>query len=172
MSLQHIEALTRRFAETRGALADVVAELQAEIEAAKQRRLRRIRELVARAAEARAALHAAIEASPELFVKPKTHVFHGVKIGYQKGKGALSWESEEQVIKLIHEHFPDQVSALIRVAERPNKEMLAVLPAADLKRLAVTVIDAGDQVVIRPMDGEVDKLVDALLNDAAEEATA
>lgn len=168
-----IEAKTKAFADARAELADLVAELHAEIEAAKRRRLKRIRELVARAHERRAALQAAIEdAGPEAFAKPRTLVLHGIKVGYQKGKGMLEWESEDQVLKLLHKHFPDQVELLIRTTERPNKDALAQLPAADLKRLGITVSEAGDQVVIRPVDGEVDKLVDALLKDAEEEAVA
>ena len=37
---------------------------------------------------------------------------------------------------------------------------------AELKRIGVTVEETGDQIVIKPTDSEVDKLVNALLADA------
>jgi hypothetical protein len=38
-----------------------------------------------------------------------------------------------------------------------------------LKKLGCTVRDTGDEVVIKPVDGDVDKIVRALLKDATEE---
>ncbi|MBI5561297.1 MAG: hypothetical protein HY894_00350, partial [Deltaproteobacteria bacterium] len=44
--------------------------------------------------------------------------------------------------------------------------------AGDLKKLGVTVEETGDAVVIKPVDGEVERVVNALLRDrtGAEEA--
>ena len=39
---------------------------------------------------------------------------------------------------------------------------------AELKKVGCTVVDAGDAVVIKPTDSEVDKLVDTLLKGATE----
>ena len=44
---------------------------------------------MANVAQADANLKAAIEQAPGLFVKPRTIVLHGLKLGYQKGKGKI-----------------------------------------------------------------------------------
>ena len=49
------------------------------------------------------------------------------------------------------------------------KEALAQLSAAELKKIGVTLSEAGDQTVVRPVDSEVDKMVDALLKAATGE---
>ena len=116
--------------------------------------------------ETRDRLKVAIESAPELFVKPRTLVIAGVRIGIQKGKGQIVYGDADQVVKLIRKHFPEQADALIAVKETPVKKALANLSVAELKRIGVTVEETGDQVVIKPTDSEVDKLVAALLREA------
>ena len=65
-------------------------------------------------------------------------------------------------IAKINQHF-DCPENYIRVFEVPNKEALAELSAADLKKIGVTLTDTGYVAVIKPVDGEVDKIVAALL---------
>lgn len=166
MQLEAIEQLTKTYAAARTMLADRVGALEDEITTSKRARMRGIKTAVAAAAEAEQALRNAIEANAHLFTKPRTHVFHGVKVGMAKGKGELSFESNEQVCKLIHKHFAEQSDVLINIKESPVKKALAQLSAAELKRIGVTVIETGDQCVIRPTDSEVDKVVNALLKDA------
>lgn len=93
-----------------------------------------------------------------------------MKVGYQKGKGTISFEDADSVVARIKKHLPDQADVLIKLKETPVKDALAQLSAADLKKIGVTVSEAGDQVVIKPVDSEVDKMVDALLKDVGEEA--
>ena len=50
--------------------------------------------------------------------------------------------------------------------EEPIRKALSELTVTELKRLGVTVEEADDQVVIKPTDSEVDKLVGKLLEDA------
>lgn len=52
--------------------------------------------------------------------------------------------------------------------KKPAKDALKQLGVKDLARLGVTLIDAGDEIVIKPVDGEIDKLVNALLKDATD----
>jgi hypothetical protein len=97
-------------------------------------------------------------------------VLSGVKLGYQKAKGTLDYDDAEAVCARIRKHLPEQADVLIATRETPVKTALAQLPAADLKRIGVTLSDAGDQIVVKPVDSEVDKMVDALLKDATEAA--
>lgn len=164
--MSEIARLTQVYASERSQLAGRVQALEEEMARIKRRALPGIKRAVARVAEAHDRLRAALEESPELFQRPRTVVIAGVRVGWEKGKGRLVWDDPDQVVRLIKRHFPDQAEVLIRTREEPVRKALAQLSVAELKRIGVTVEETGDQVVIRPTDGQVDKLVDALLRDA------
>jgi hypothetical protein len=168
MNLPDIQRLTKPYADARGQLAEVVTEVKREQDAILRKKLPVIRELVARAAEREANLRAGIEGNPDLFVQPRTQVFHGVKVGLQKGKGGIEFDDADKVLELIHKNYGDEALGLIHVVETPDKKMLADLPVEELKKLGCTVVNTGDEVVIRPTDTNVDKIVTALLKDASE----
>ncbi|HRR42218.1 MAG TPA: host-nuclease inhibitor Gam family protein [Syntrophales bacterium] len=164
-TLGDIERLTKEYAEWRRDLSEAVLVAEHEIAAIKRRHVVAIKRKVEAVAERQAQLKAVIEANPELFKKPRTMIIDGVKIGFMKEKGKISWNDAGQVIKLIKKHFPDQADLLIKTTEKLVKGALQQLPAADLKRIAVTVGADGDAVVIKSTDSEIDKLVEALLKD-------
>lgn len=169
-ALDNISKRAEVYASARSLLSDKVTALNDGIAALRKDYIPGIKRAVAKAAEAEAALHALIEAHPDCFTKPKTQVFSGVKVGFQKGKGTISFEDADAVVARIKKHLPDQADVLIKSKETPVKDALAQLSATDLKKIGVTVSEAGDQVVIKPVDSEVDKMVDALLKNATEEA--
>lgn len=167
-----LETIGRRaevYAQARSLLAEKVAALHDGIAQLRRDQLPSIKRALARAAEAEANLRALVADNPDLFRKPKTQVIAGVKVGYAKGKGQISFDDADAVVARIKKHLPDQADVLIKTAEKPVKDALAQLAAADLKKIGVSVSEAGDQVVVRPVDSEVDKLVDALLKEAAGE---
>lgn len=168
-TMTEIEARTRAYSEARTRLADIVSELQAGLDAFKRENLPRVKRAIARAAEMEAALRALIEETPDLFVKPKTVVLHGVRVGYEKGKGAIEFEDGDQVVRLIEKRLPDLAEQLVKTTKKPLKTGLAQLTVQQLKSIGCTVEEAGDQVVVRAVDRDVDKLVTALLKGAAEE---
>jgi hypothetical protein len=168
-ALETISKQAEVYAKVRTLLADKVTALESAMAALRREYMPGIRQGVARAAEAEDALRALIDAHPECFAKPKTRVIAGVKLGFGKGKGKLDFDDADAVVARIKKHLPDQADVLIRLKETPVKDALAQLPAADLKKLGVTLAEAGDQIVIKPVDSDVDKLVDALLKDAAGE---
>ena len=170
-TLGDIERLTREFADARERLSVTVRTLEYKIEALKRQYLPGIKKQVGLAQEKKADLAAVIGDNPDLFVKPRTIVISGIKVGFEKGKGSLDWESSEVVVKLIRKHFPGEADILIKTKETPRKKALSSLSVGDLKRIGVTVEETGDVVVIRPTDSEVDKLVDALLRDSDETDT-
>jgi len=170
MTLIEIDSLTKSFADARAELAEVVGGLNIEIERAKRKRLADIKRLVARCADKHDALKGAIESAPALFDKPRTHVFHGIKVGFRKGTGSVDWEDDEQVAKLIERHFPEQLDLLVKTTRKPVAKALLQLSVAELKKIGCTAEETGDVVVIKPTDSEVDKVVNALLKDATEES--
>lgn len=166
-TLKDIETLTREYAESYQHLASDVEALEAAIRTFKKKSLPGIKRAAENAANAKEKLKAAIEANAQLFEKPRTRLFHGVKVGLIKGKGELRWEDPDQVVRLIRKHFPDLAETLIRVIECPVKPALAQLPAADLKRVGVSVVETGDQVLVKVADSDIERMVDALFKDEA-----
>jgi hypothetical protein len=170
--MTELESHARAYREARDVLMERAQVLYDELEAVKRKRLTGLRNAVAKVTETEAALTSSIKEHAGLFSKPKTRVLAGVKLGFQKAKGKMSWAKADQVVKLIRKHFPEQADVLIRSKDEPVKDALANLAAADLKRLGVTVKETGDEVVIKDTTAPVDKLVDALLKGASAEAEA
>ncbi len=170
MSLAEIEKKSTLYSSERLVLGARVAALQDAIEKLKREHMPKIKHSVGKCAERHADLKALIEDNPDLFVKPKTHVFAGIKVGYKKGTPTLEWEDDAQVVKLIKKHLPDQADLLIKTKETPAKEALENLGASDLKKLGLTKPESQDQVVIKPTDSAVDKIVKAMLAEAEDDA--
>ncbi|HEU4601548.1 MAG TPA: host-nuclease inhibitor Gam family protein [Steroidobacteraceae bacterium] len=168
MSLDTLEQLTKEHAADRALIAERVAALNEEMQAAQRRKLPGIKAAVSKAKDSHARLQAAIDSERDLFNKPRSRVFHGIRIGLQKAKGKLTFEDAAQVVKLIRKHFAEQFDVLVKTTEKPVKDALLQMPAADLKRIGCSVTDVGDVVLIKPTDSEIDKLVDALLAEKQE----
>ena len=166
VTMDAIERQTKRYAEARSQLVELVAGLEADMSALKHAQLPAIRRAVHKAAEHHDALRALIDEAPGLFVKPKTVVLHGIKVGWQKGRGGIVWDDADAVVAAIQKHLPEQAEALIRWTAKPLKEALNQLDVATLKKLGCRIVDTGDEVLIKPVDGAVDKLVAALMADA------
>ena len=172
MTLSEIEQLAKQLADARQNLRQGLDELEFEMAVIRKKYLPALRRAVEKAAQRHEALRGAIEEAPELFVKPKTVIFHGIRLGYMKGKGEIIWDDESQVIKLIKKHFPDNYEAYIKVTEKVFKTSVAAMSVSDLKKIGVTVIETGDDVFIKPTDSEIDKLINALLKDEEIEEAA
>ncbi len=171
-TMAEIEERARIYANERVELIEEMKTLDAEISALKEQRLGSIRYLAEQAANSKAALDAAIDSAPTLFARPRTKVFHGIRVGFAKAKGKIKFEDAETVVRLIRKHFPKKVDELVKTVDQPVKATLSLMSAAELKRLGVTVEETGDEVVIKPTDSEIDKLVDALLTSADDERAA
>ncbi len=167
-TLADIEKRVAAFSREYDAVRTAVTSLEAELTAVKARHLRGLRTAVARAQESKAVLNSAIELNKPLFTKPRTYVFHGIKIGFTKRNGKLEIADEAATVKRIHQRFGADAIAWLNVTEKPNKDALADMPAADLKKLGIELTEADDAVVIKAVDGEVDKICTALLKDQPE----
>lgn len=161
---QRAEALAR----ARKHLADFVAAMNEGLERLRADNMPGLRQCIDAGGAAWSALEAEIKAHPECFVRPRTMSLHGIKFGFAKGKGGLEIADPDRTVALIRKHLPDQADVLIATREAPVKDALAQLPADQLKRIGVEVKGTGDTVVIRPADSDLDKLVKALVGEAAE----
>ena len=171
-TLADIESLTKKFSDAHADLSQVVTELNEQVEAFKRAALPGIKRAVARAAERKAELAAAVDASHDLFVRPRTVIFHGIKVGLRKGTGGLDWDDEDRTLALIEKRFGEEANAYVKTTKKPLTKALQELDVVTLKKLGITVEDTGDLVVIAPTDSAVDKIVKALLADATDQAIA
>lgn len=164
-TLKDIETLTREYADSYQALTSDVETLEAAIRVIKKKSLPMIKRAAERAAVAKEKLKDAIEESSQLFEKPRTRLFHGVKVGLIKAKGTIEWSDADRVRILIERHMPEKLDVLCKVTYRPLKDAIAQLPAADIKRIGCTIVETGDQVLVKVADSDIERMVDALLKD-------
>jgi hypothetical protein len=167
-TLGQIETSTKSYADARDKLAATLQKLDDQIEALKRQFMPGIKTQVNIAKEMEAHLKAELEDSKGLFVKPRTLIMHGIKVGFEKGKGKIEFADSAQVVKLIEKNFSDQADVLIKTKKTPVKKALSGLSAAELEKLGIIVDDTGDAVVIKPVDSQIEKLVDKLLKEKDE----
>lgn len=169
-SLREVEPLCARYAHWHDELQEMLLDLDAEVQMLKSARLKPIKAAIRKVAAAHGDLKDAIDSSPQLWKKPRTRVFHGVQVGMQKGRVKITWADPARVVERIKALYQDDIGLLVKVFETPVKEILQKLPAADLKKLGVSVTDSADQVVIRMVDSEVERMINTLLKDGLGEA--
>ena len=167
-TIAEIEKLTKEYADSRGRIASTLMKLEDMIETLKRQYMPGIRAQVRITKGREAALRVAIDDSKELFKRPKTVVFSGLRIGYAKGRGKIEWDDDDKVVRLIEKFFSDQAEILIKTTREPIKKALNALTAAELKKLGITVEETGDVIVIKPVDSQVAKIVDRMLGEKDE----
>lgn len=170
VTMEQISEVAHRYQMARGGLTELIGSLQQELEDIRAEFLPAIKKAVAIAAAHESQLRELIEAAPQLFERPRTQIFFDVKVGFRKGAGGIDWDNDAKVVERIREHFPKaQAELLIKTTEKPIAKAIQDLDVADIRKIGCRVEATGDVVVIKPLDGEVEKLVDALLKDAAKE---
>lgn len=169
ITLADIETKAKAYADRRALLAERLTALDTALTLVKKLHLKELKRHVKLTAETQVELFNAIDSARDLFDKPKTQIFHGVKVGLRKGKGKMEWEDDAALVSLIKKKFPDHVDQLILTTEKPSATGLEDLDAAELRKLGVTVEDAGEQVVVKSIETDIEKLVKALLKSAVDE---
>lgn len=168
-TMAEIEQKTQGYAAARIELQEAVTALHEDLDKVKARYMGMIRKQVEIVREHEADLTALIEKAPDLFQKPKSRSFAGIKVGFAKQPGRLLCPDDEPLVAAIRRLFPGKFSTLVKVKETPIKTALSNLTAADLKRLGVSVVDATDVAIVKPQETDVDKLVTALLEGGGDE---
>lgn len=170
MTLLDIESLAKAYADRRALLADRLTALDRDLAAVKRTHLKELRRHVALTAETASYLHNAIDGARDLFLKPKTQILHGIKVGLRKGVGGLDWEDDEDVVAKIEKHFKDEADLYLIIKKKPSADALEDLDAGTLKKFGIVVKDTGEQVVVKAVETDVEKLVKLLLKGAMDEA--
>ena len=165
-TMNDIELRAKKFAAARSELAERLNALREEQETAKRRRLQGIKNALERVRADFDDLKESVEGSKELFEQPKTRVLHGIKVGWMKQRGKLEIADTDACVSALRRVLGSDAEAYIKTTETPIRSALANLSAKELQRCGVAVSDDVDAVVIKAADGDLDKLLDALINDA------
>jgi seryl-tRNA(Sec) selenium transferase len=166
VTLGTIEGGCQRYDAAASLLDEQIAALEADLTAVKQKHLRQLTRQAAIVAALEAELRAAVENTPDLFKKPRTFILHGVKVGLTTSNGKLVWDLEdEELVSLLKRKFKDDDAwkGFVNVTEVPSKEALRLLDAPTLAKLGCRIDGAGDAVVLKRTSGDVEKMMDKLI---------
>jgi hypothetical protein len=122
MTLTELETKTKAYADSRDRLAETLQKLDDQIESLKRQYLPGIKVQVRIAKEHEGDLRSAIEDSKSLFVKPRTVIMWGVKIGFGKAKGKIEFTDADQVVRLIENTSPNKPKSSSRRQKSRSKK--------------------------------------------------
>ncbi len=168
-ALHEIDALAKKYASERAIVAHRVDVLEKRREELNNSLLPGIKTAYVAASGAQAALIGAIQRNADLFVKPRTITLHGIKVGFQKGKGSIDWIDDEKLAEKIRDMLPEQFAVLVKTSNKPIKKALQSLDVKTLRKLGCTVEETGDYVFVKAADSDVDKLIARVLKEGAVE---
>lgn len=115
-------------------------------------------------------LHLALEDSAALFTEPKTQTFFGIRVGWMKAKGTISFTDEATVIARAEDLLTKpQAAGVIKTTKKLVKKALSELSADVLRKLGVTLTADTDVPFIKPVEGDAVKKLNALLKGSEEE---
>jgi hypothetical protein len=177
-TLADIQKRAEALSKTRDTLSALLQALQAGIAVVQAGHMPDIKRVARQITKQHTELQELIRANPALFVKPRTHIVDGLKFGMQKKVGTLSWEDDTKLCDRIHglvatEALTDeQADMLINVTEKPVAKALEKLDGKILKRLGVTLGADTDEPIIKSVDSDVEKAVNAVIKDATKDANA
>lgn len=162
MTIADIAGLCRAYAAARERLAETTEHIRALQRRTLRARLRGLRCRAAEVSAARGALRAAVAAHPELFARPRTRAFEGVKVGYRKMPGRIACD-EARTVARIRKLYPEREADLVRVRENLDRAALRRLDSRTLAAIGVSIADVEDEIVIAAAGADIDRLVDAML---------
>ncbi|MEW8522518.1 MAG: host-nuclease inhibitor Gam family protein [Candidatus Thiodiazotropha endolucinida] len=166
-NLKEIEGRAEAHAKARDVLNDRLMVLEEEKRRIFKNHAKALRAAAKKVAQTHDELRIEIEANPELFNKPKTRIFAGIQVGLRKSPGKMDF-NPKKTIPAIKKQLPRQKKSLIKTEEKVITKAIGNLSADTVKKIGVKVIPGKDQVVIKPADSEITKLIDAWLSDLSE----
>jgi len=148
-------------------LRNLLAQLEDGIESVKRQYLPSIRRAVGTTRGSRLRLAQMIQDAPDLFVSPKSREAHGLRIGFRKEPDKWLWPNMAELVSRVRERLGTaKAKALIQVQESvPRKGLTTEIR----EQLDITCVPGQDRMIIEPLDGEVDKIIQAMLGNLAAE---
>lgn len=150
-------------------VSDALSRMDAEISAVRKAHMVALRPMIKKLVSLRSTLNDTIEANPQLFERPRSQTMHGIKLGFQKQRGKTVIKDAAKTVALIRKHLSDKFEQLVKVTETPDKTAIGKLTGNELKKIGVRVEDDTDDVVLKPIESETEKLINALLKEVEQD---
>jgi len=171
--LRDIELAAEDHRRARDALEKQLSELEEQTRTLQKEHLPQIRAAHAKAKESQLALAQFIEDGREHFAKPKTRIVHGLKLGYRKAPDKWQWPSDLKLVALIRKHCtPDLAETLTDTKTTPVKPAIKKLSESLQRKLGILIRKGSDELVIDPVEGELERLMQGLLGDVRAQVEA
>lgn len=164
---ERVNQLAEEFFSDTAELAGHVEKVQKARRKAAKPLMPKLQRLAARTLARKEALRAEVAAHPELWAKPRTRELGGVKVGFRNLPDSIDINAES-AIPLIREKLPGQAKLLIVKTEKLNMKAVKALEATQLSKIGGVVVAGGEAVVAAIAKSDVDKLVEALTEDAGD----
>ncbi len=163
-TMSRIEAQVRVYADAREKLEGRLREFNARVEAVTREAMPELKEMARRVAERHMRLDAALKAAPQLFQRPRTVVFHGMKVGYRRQEGRLEYDDADEVVERVRRLLPNP-DPYLHCVTLPDRTALSGLPTEELARLGCRWVEGGDVVLIKPLAGQLDRQIQMLFKE-------
>lgn len=165
ITIGNIETHCAAFDAASDALESMVRDLESDLAAAKAKHLQGIKRQAAVVARRQADLHSLIERAPELFKKPRTFTLCGVQVGFRVVDGALVFDCDDKtMVQRLKDKFGEKTAKkFIITTEKPDKDAIRDLEIGLRAELGASIKDAGDAVVLKRVDGDIEKLINKLI---------
>lgn len=170
VKLSDIETAARDYATKSKTLRNYHEELESEIDKIKSKYLENIKTASIEAGESYQMLKTLVEDAPDLFENKKSMTISGVKFGYQKKKGKIEILNEEATIEKLKELYGDKADLYINTKLSIVKKTLDTLPASDLKKLGVNIVQDTSVSFVKLIDDEIQKIIEAIIKESAKGA--
>ena len=176
MTMAQIEELTEEFAAARMEMMTHGEAFNSAMQAVRDEYAPMLRAF-ARVANTKAQrLYDAIDANRTLFENKgeRSKVFDGIKVGLQKGKATITAADGQPIngdalFEALNEQGDDEVFAnpetYVETISKPIMAALATLSDDQLAALDLKRTHGADSVLVKPVDGDAAKIVDALIKE-------
>lgn len=161
--MSEIEIKAKAVADIRSSLAKTISILREGLKKVTDRHIDDMRDLSAQLGVAHQELLDLVKAHPELFEKPRSAAFHGITVGFSKGKGKMTYDSSEAVISLIEKKLPDRLDDLAPSSRSLSHKALEGLDAKALKSIGVSITDDGDKAYVKTPADDIDKFTASIV---------
>lgn len=122
-------------------------------------------------AEASTALFRLLSAAPSLFPAGRRSIkVDTISAGYRKAEDTLDWPDDQTLIDRIADVCPEMFPTLVRTEHSLVMDALTQLDAPLQRRLGIRRITGADNPYITYTDGDIGRMVKALLADYAKRA--
>jgi len=157
-----IEETSHAYAEALALRGKLVGTLRDHLKVVTDEALPDLKKLSAKVAVLHDQLIELLNKHKDLFESPRSAAFHGIKVGFAKGKGKVVIDNPDATIKAIEKKLPEQLDTLAPSARKLSLTALALLDVKTLKSIGGHVSEATDEPFVKCPSDDTDKFVEQI----------